>query len=213
MAKLGECCERVSQNKETTEREREEAKIQEERNQAEKQKDELLKLAANEDRGRERQSQPLTPLMPREESPIGSPAEEVEGTAEDLEKVGGKESPEGQLPISMPRHKNTRPAEPTMPKKRRLTGGETQLRLEQTVYLTIWMQKDEAQRRVWEREQHDEEEDVSCLAKEIQCPDEHLGEGATMQCVRSQLQEWGVQGMEEARPQKQTPETPWQRQN
>ena len=93
-------------------------------------------------------------------------------------------------------------------KRRRLTGGEVQLRLEQTAYLTIWMQQDKDQRQAWEREQPDEEGDIHRLAKEIQSLDEQLGDGATVQGVRSQLQEWGKPVLEEEWPQERAPETP-----
>ena len=175
--------------------EREATRIQEERSQAERKKEETLKPAVKEDKQGEQQSQPLTPFMPREESPVGSPTEELE--RED-------EAPE-QPTTSMTWHKNTRPAEP---KRRRLTGEEVQLRLEQTAYLAIWMQQDKDQRQAWEREQPDEEGDIHCLAKAIQSLDDQLGDGATVQCVRSQLQEWGQPVLEEEWPQEKAPETP-----
>ena len=175
--------------------EREATRIQEERSQAERKKEEALKPAVKEDKQGEQQNQPLTPLMPREESPVSNPTEELE--RED-------EAPE-QPTTSMTWRKNTRPAEP---KRRRLTGEEVQLRLEQTAYLAIWMQQDKDQRQAWEREQPDEEGDIRCLAKEIQSLDEQLGDGATVQCVRSQLQEWGQPVLEEEWPQEKAPETP-----
>ena len=147
----------------------------------------------------------------RDESPIGdgSTTEELEG--EEEEQVSGKEPQPKQAGSSESWHKNTRPAEPPeppMPKRRKLTGEEAQLRLDQIAYLTMWMQQSTERRQVWEREYPDQGKDVISLAKEIQYMDVQLGDGATMQCIYSQLMEWGIPGKVEKGLQEQTPETP-----
>ena len=59
-----------------------------------------------------------------------------------------------------------------------------------------------------EREYPDQDKDVISLAREMQHMDGQLGDGATMQCIHSQLMEWGIPDMAEMGLQEQTPETP-----
>ena len=171
-------------------------------------KEELSRTTATESQEKQEQSQPLTPLIPVDEPSLGdgSTTEEVEG--ENDERLSGKERQPSQAATSYNWHKNRRPAEPKMPKRRKPSGEETKLKLEQIAYLTMWMQQEKGQRQAWEREPLDEEMDVNNLAREMQTMDEQLGEGATLQCIRSQLTEWGIQGVEDAGPQDKTPETP-----
>ena len=166
------------------------------------------KPTAENDQEANRQSQPLTPLIPRDESPTGdgSTTEDLEG--EEEEHVRGKEPQRQQARVSESWHKTTRPAEPLMPKKRGLTGGEAQLRLNQLAYLTVWMQQSTERRQAWEREYPDQDEDAISLAKKMQQMDVQLGDGATIQCIQSQLIEWGMQVFVQTEPQEQTPETP-----
>ena len=70
------------------------------------------KPPAENDQEANTQSQPLTPLIPRDESPIGDGS-----TMEELE---GEEEDHGCGKVSESWHKNTGPAERLMPKKRNL---------------------------------------------------------------------------------------------
>ena len=171
-------------------------------------KEELSRTTATESQEKQEQSQPLTPLIPVDEPSLGdgSTTEELEG--ENDERLSGEERQPSQAATSYNWHKNTRPAEPKMPKRRKPSGEETKLKLEQIAYLTMWMQQEKGQRQAWEREPLDEETDVNNLAREMQTMDEQLGKGATLQCIRSQLTEWGIQGVEDAGPQDKTLETP-----
>ena len=150
----------------------------------------------------------LTPLIPRDESPIsdGSTTEDLE--AEEEEHRRGEEPQQQEASGSENWHKNTRLAEPRMPKKRELTGEEVQLKLDQLAYLTMWMQQSTERRQAWEREYPNQDKDTISLAKKMQQMDMQLGDGATIQCIQRQLSEWGMQEPVQTEPQEQTPETP-----
>ena len=70
------------------------------------------------------------------------------------------------------------------------------------------MQQSTERRQAWEREYPDQDKDVISLARELQHVDVQLGDGATMQCIHSQLMKWGIPDMVEIGLQEQTPETP-----
>ena len=80
---------------------------------------------AEDDQEENRQSQPLTPLIPRDESPIGdgSTTEELEG--EEEEQASRKEPQPQQARSSESWRKNTRPAEPPMQEEAHRRGGPT----------------------------------------------------------------------------------------
>ena len=74
-------------------------------------------------------------------------------------------------------------------------------------YKEGWLQQDAETRQLWEGKHPDLEEDTVRLAKEIQKMDLQLGEGADVQCIRSQLTKWGVQKIVQTEFQERTPET------
>ena len=172
------------------------------------------KLKADEEQRKAQQSQPLTPLLPREESPIGdgSTTEEVED--DKLEQDTRAEPHDRPTQPSEAWHKNTRPAEPRMTKKRqaseprpRLEGEQAQLKLDQLAYLAMWLKDDDETRRFWEGRQPDLEEDIARLAREMQTTDLQLGQGATAQCIASRLTEWGYEEVLGEPSQEKAPET------
>ena len=166
------------------------------------------KPTVENDQEANRQSQPLTPLIPRDESPIGDGSATEDLEAEEEEHGRGEEPQQQEASGSENWHKNTRLAEPRMPKKRELTGEEVQLKLDQLAYLTMWMQQSTERRQAWEREYPNQDKDTISLAKKMQQMDMQLGDGATIQCIQRQLSEWGMQEPVQTEPQEQTPETP-----
>ena len=166
------------------------------------------------DQARMQQSQPLTPLLPRDESPIGDGSTTEEMEEEKQEQAAGAETQHQPAQPSEAWHKEARPAEPQMPNKWEVTGSKTQLdgkqaqlKLDQLAYLAMWMKEDEETRQFWEGRQPDLEADTARPAREMQKMDLHIGQGATAQCIASQLTEWGFQNVLKAPLQETTPET------
>ena len=166
------------------------------------------------DQPRMQQSQPLTPLLPRDESPIGDGSTTEEMEEEKQEQAAGAEPRQQPAQPSEAWRKITRPAEPQMPNKWKVIGSKTQLdgkqaqlKLDQLAYLTMWMKEDEETRQFWEGRQPDQEADTAQLAREMQKMDLHIGQGATAQCIASQLTEWGFQEVLKESLQETTPET------
>ena len=160
------------------------------------------------------QSQPLTPLLPRDESPIGDGSTTEEMEEEKQEQAAGAETQHQPAQPSEAWRKEARPAEPQMPNKWKVTGSKTQLdgkqaqlKLDQLAYLAMWMKEDEETRQFWEGRQPDLEADTARPARELQKMDLHIGQGATAQCIASQLTEWGFQDVLKAPLQETTPET------
>ena len=102
---------------------------------------------------------PLTPLIPGDETPVedGSATDELnceEGRTGDAEAW----------------HKNTRPAEPPGPREKdqEPSGGDFQLKIDQLAYLTLWMKQSVGTRQGREYAELDEEKDVIILAGKLQ---------------------------------------------
>ena len=188
--------------------EREEARVREEVNKKEENKDDR-EIAKPKEAEKERMAeQPLTPLLPREESPIGD-----QSTTEQMEDDKAEQWAL-QSPTSQAWHRNTRPAEPKIPKQRkweepapRLEGERASIRLEQLAYLAMWMKEDDETRYFWEGRQPDQEADFARLAREMQKTDPQLGQGATARCIASKLTEWGYEEPLGAPSQEAAPET------
>ena len=191
-------------------------RLREESDEKKENKDNLDTANPKEEKekGKAEQSQPLTPLVPREESPIGdgSTTEEVED--DKAEQCAAVELDARQTPPSQAWHRNTRPAEPKIPKqwkleepKPRLDGEQALIRLDQLAYLAMWMKEDDETRFFREGRQPGQEADIARLAREMQKTDQQLGQGATAQCIASRLTEWGYEEPLGAPSQETAPET------
>ena len=136
---------------------------------------------------------PLTPLIPGDETPIegGSATEEI--NTEDERPLQRKE--EHRSGDTTAWHKNTRPAEPSSMSRRQPDncaedGGTVQLKLDQLSYYAAWLGKETEFRHSWEKEPIVEEKDTEMLAWRIQHMDGLIGHGATYACIKSQMDAW-----------------------
>ena len=189
-------------------------RLREEADKKEENKDDLEIAKPKKEEEERMPEQPLTPLLPREESPIGDRSTTEEMEDDKAEQCAAEERDARQTPPSQAWHRNTRPAEPKIPKqwkleepKPRLEGEQARIRLDQLAYLAMWMKEDDETRYFWEGRQPDQEAEIARLAREMQKTDQQLGQGATAQCIASKLREWGYEEPLGAPSQETAPET------